>query len=631
MTDGQAVDETGRRDVLVAVVAVLALGIVGFFAWDLLANRQDPPPPDPVEAAQRFADAWVEGDQEAMEAILVRRGGEELFEALQAFDPLFASDFRVTVGELTPGESENEAQVTLLPELDIPAVGTWAWTSTLQLERSRASWRIRWDHTSFHPSLAEGLTFETREGPASRAPILDRNGEPVTATGEVVTIGIEPGRVPDPIRLGETLTTLVPEAVEPLEKTFARSDLVPTWFYPLVTVPAERLAGIRDRVETLPGMILRSADGRVGTSDGFGRHLLGRVTDASEDQAAERGVEPGTPIGVGGLEEQFDEQLRGSAVTEIIAVEPDGDVRASVASFSEDAAESIRTTLDLDVQEAIENALLGRRERIAVVAVSTDGGVLGSASRPLTGYNRAFAGNYPPGAAVWGMTLYASIADTGTDADTRVPCPAEIIVGGVRIDNLAGVDLGEVSVADAIGNGCRTSVARLAGGLDRATLEELADRSFGFSEVPDVVLESAAPVWPGARDIAEAAASGVGQAQVLAPVTHLAAVAATLSDGTYDIPRVLLREEVVPSGPPLNPTALAETRAILEASGRQAGLIGGAGLVTGEGSSAEGDLGWASVVTDEFGLVVLVEQASRGEAVTIAAQILRELEALRNA
>lgn len=621
-----------RRDLVVAGIAVAVLGAVAWLALDLLGSREEPPPPDPATAAEQFAQAWLERDVDAFNRILVRRPGEDLTDALAAFDPLEPADFRVTVGEVTVDPDEDGfATVTLVPELDLPDVGTWTWTSELAMERGRGTWRVRWDFTSFHPSLADGLHFETRLGPPQRAPILGNDGTPLTATGEVVTIGVEPGRVPSPERLAETLATLVPEAVEPLQETFARADLVPTWFYPLVTVPAERLAGIRGRIETLPGMILRSTDGRIGGTEAFGRHLLGRVVDADEELAAEREVEVGTPVGTDGLERAFDDFLRGSEVTEVVAVEPDGDVRASVASFADDVAASVRTTLDPLVQEAIENALVGQQGRIGVVAVGTDGGVRGSASRPLTGYNRAFAGNYPPGASVWALPLLAAV-DGGLDDGSPIECPSVARVGGVAFENLTGFDLGTVSVVEAVANGCRSSIARLAGDLPAGTLRALA-LQLGFDQAPRVVMESVRPQWPAANDVAERAASGVGQHTVLAPVVHLASVAAAFLDGTWDLPHVLMDDRDEP-GDPLPPGALAETLAILESAGARAALPRGTGLVAGEGTSPEGNLGWVMLTSrseefGDFGAVVLVEQGTRAQALTIAERFLAELRELR--
>ncbi|MFT5222007.1 MAG: hypothetical protein ACI867_000304 [Glaciecola sp.] len=621
---------TRRRDLVVALLVVLAMGGVGFLAYDTLGSRVDPPPPDPAASAARFAAAWVNGDVDAMVQVLVRRPGDELTDAMAAFDTLEPTDLRVTVAEVIEGDQDGFATVIIQPELDVPDVGTWAWSAELSMERGRGSWRIRWDETSFHPSLAVGLHFEVRTGPGSRAPILGFDGTPLTSTSEVVTIGIEPSRVPSAERLAESLSTLVPEALKPLQETFARADLMPTWFYPLVTVPAERLAGIRDRIGTLPGIILRSSDGRIGTSPGFGRHLLGQVVDADANLATERGVSPGTPVGRGGLEEDFDNQLRGSPATEIIAVEQDGDVRAAVASFSDNVAESVRTTVDPLVQEAIENALLGRQERIAVVAVGPDGGVLGSASRPLNGYNRAFAGAYAPGAAVWPMTVLAAVAN-GANAQSTVACPAVASVGGVRFENLAGFDLGSLTLSEAVANGCRSSIARLAGELPSGTMSSLAG-NFGFNVATAGAIGWVTPQWPVARDLAEQAASGVGQALLLAPPVHLASVAAAFVDGTWDSPFVLLEESGRPaSSPPLPASALAEARAIFEASGAQAGLARGVGLVAGEGSSSEGRLGWASVITDEYGLVVMVELGTRADALAITQRFLAELTALRAA
>lgn len=619
---------TTRRDVSMAMLGVLLVAAIVWFALATLVRREDTLPADPAEAAERFAQAWMAQDLEAIEAVLVRPGGTALREAIAAFDQLDAGPLRVTVGDVTTSE-DGAATVALLPELDLPGVGTWAWTTQLQLQRSRDVWRVAFGPESLHPALEVELSFAVRIQPAARSPILYADGTPLSQSGDAVTIGVHPSEVPSVERLAEALASLVPEAVAPLEKLFARPDLETDWFHPLRTVPEGRLAGIHDRVASLPGVLLRTATGRLAAAPGSARHLLGSVVPASADQAKQRGVAVGTPIGLGGLEELFDARLRHDEATEIVTIERDGDQRAVVATFSDEVADPVQVSLDPLVQQAIENALVGRSELAAVVAVAPDGAILGSAARPLTGYNRAFEGAYAPGAAVWPVTLLAAVA-SGVDGDDTVACPASTRVGGQRFDNATGLDLGDVLVIDAVASGCRTSFAQLAGKLDRPALQDLVVR-FGFGLAPTGLRTWATPQWPPARDVGELAAAGVGQALLLAPVVHLASVAAAFVDGRWELPWLLpedrevqVQVDALPFGP------LDEAKAILQAAGRVADLPNGVGMVAGEGSSAEGDLAWASLVLPDMGVVVLVEQDDRAAAVAIAKRFVAELATLRS-
>ncbi len=622
-----------NRDLVAAAIAVGALGLLLVLAYLTFGNREDPPPPDPASAAQEFAEAWIAGDRDALVQLLVRRPGRDLDEALSAFDDLEVTGFRVEIGEVTDGV-DGIAIVRILPSMDLgtvdgATVGTWSWETDLQMQRSRSTWRVAWAFDSFHPALAKGVHFELRQSVADRASILAFDGTPLTATGALVTVGIEPRKVFDAERLGASLSTLLPEAVDELAETMARPDLQPTWFYPLATVPSSRLDTIRDRVAALPGILLREADGRVASGSSFARHLLGRVTPASAEEAAAAGVEPGTGIGRGGLEELYDAQLQGGPITEILAVEPDGDVRGTVAVFSATRTEAVVTTLDALAQEAVENAMTGRSDRSAIVLVGGDGSLLASAARPLGGYNRAFAGAYPPGAAAWPITLYAAIRDSGVDASDRVSCPGETRVGGVRFDNLGGFELGDVGLDIAVSEGCRTTVAQLAGALDAGVLESLAS-DLGFGTTPDLLLESAASAWPGAKDTAERAAAGVGQAKVTSSLAHLASVASAFGDGSWQPVHLLPRPDP-DEGHVLQNAAWQEARALFMAAGARNNLPAGTGVVSGESTSAEGRLAWAVIMRDGLGGVVLVEQGTRQQALELARRTLAELDTLRAA
>jgi cell division protein FtsI/penicillin-binding protein 2 len=347
----------------------------------------------------------------------------------------------------------------------------------------------------------------------------------------------------------------------------------------------------------------------------------------------------------------LEDRLTGSRIVRVRVRQADGDLDELLYEHQDDPSEPVRTTLDLDVQTAIENALRSTDGSVAVVAVDpATGGVLGSASRPLDGFNRAFEGRYPPGSTFKVVTTTALLAAGVVEPETTVACPAETIVGGLRVRNAGGLDLGEVPFSTAFARSCNTSFAAAAEQLSDDDLARAAS-AFGFAtEGEEPALELALPAFggsfPAPADLAERAAASFGQARVEASALELAAVSAAVLDGTWRTPRLLADVEPgdsrpLPAGSALVLRELMELT-VAEGSGASAAVDGlTVGGKTGSAEFGDGDpkpshawfIGYATGgegVAGRIAFAVLVEGGGSGGdvAAPIAGRFLDELQVL---
>lgn len=617
------------RNVIAGVVAVLVVVGVAIGAWLLLAPRlSDDAGTTATDAVAAFAAALADGGElddltweEADELAAARRS---LVEAVDATSlTVEVQDVR-TVAD---GEADAELLVTVAESV-LP--GPLTWSTPVDVERRRGRWRVVGGPAALHPELRPGWTFGIEQDDAVRAPILDHAGVPLTGSGSVHVIGIEPQRIRDEERLQTTWASTLPESLQTLVDLLARGDLHPDWFYPITTIPADRFDGVWRSLQSVPGIIQREDSGSLRADSSFGRHVLGRVGEPTAEMV-EQGFDPEVEVGLYGLERVYEDQLTGQPTTRVVILEADGDVHTEVGAVSDDAPTPVTTTLDTTVQTAIENALAAVTTPAAIVAVDVEtGGIRGTASRPNGGYNRAWEGQYPPGDALLPMAAEAALA-AGVGHEDRVTCPAEDTVAGARLS--APSDLGEVTAAEAFGAACDTTVGRLAGGWDEGTLSAAAER-FGFGAEYDLPLPAIGGSFPDPVDPTEQVRAATGQSRVLASPLHLAAQLTGL-DGTWNQPHLL---PDAPSGArELSVGARAYLDAVLDAgvsaTGSAAALDGLGRGVAGT-SVAQGPVthGWV-VGVDEGGTVafsVLVEESADAEpALRIAAAFLRELAALR--
>lgn len=623
------------RNVIAGLVAVLVVVGVAIGAWMLLAPRlSGDTGASATDAVTAFADALADGG--ALEDLTWAQAEELAAARASLVEALGVSLLTVEVQdvrEVADGAADAELLVTVF-ESELP--GPLTWSTPVEVERRRGRWRVVGGPASLHPELRPGWTFGIEQDEATRAPILDHTGVPLTGSGTVHVVGIEPQRIRDEQRLQTTWASTLPESLQDLVDLLARSDLHPDWFYPITTIPADRFEGVWRSLQSVPGIIQREDAGSLRADSSFGRHVLGRVGEPTAEMV-EQGFDPDREVGLYGLERIYEEQLTGRPTTRVVILETDGDVHTEVGAVSVDAPTPLTTTLDVTIQTAIENAFAAVTGPSAIVVVDIEtGGIRGTVSRPLGGYNRAWEGQYAPGDALLPMTVEA-IRAGGTGIEASVECPAEATVAGARL--AAPRELGTVPADQALGAGCDTTVGLLAADLEAGRLTTAAEQ-LGFGRSYDLPLPASGGSFPEPIDRTEQVRAATGQSRVVASPLHLAAQLTGL-DGTWNQPSLLPDGEVEAIGTPL-PTGAANylervLRAGVGAEGSATDLAGLAYAVagtsvhdTGNGAATHG---WV-VGTDEdlqIAFVVLIESTpSPDEAIRLAGSFLREWEALRS-
>ena len=194
-------------------------------------------------------------------------------------------------------------------------------------------------------------------------------------------------------------------------------------------------------------------------------HVLGYVGEISPKQledpeVREKGFRPGDIVGKGGLEQYYDEYLRGRPGYRKVLVDSRGRVQSELEVVPPQSGQDMVTTIDYDLQMEAEHQLaVSSTKRGVVVSMDPNNGemfamasapsfdpnifVNGSSSRegrkqiaaywqdekrPL--YNRAIQGQYPPG-STWKIPMSVGALEQGTItvAHSNVLCGGGIQVG----------------------------------------------------------------------------------------------------------------------------------------------------------------------------------------------------------
>jgi cell division protein FtsI/penicillin-binding protein 2 len=265
------------------------------------------------------------------------------------------------------------------------------------------------------------------------------------------------------------------------------------------------------------GTPLAKGPNRLSDLGPLAAEVAGRVGPAPPERAAElarRGVPEGAPVGLNGLEREFDERLSGT---------PGGILRAGdreIASAKARDGENVKSAIDPDIQRAAVEALAGRFGGIAVLRPNT-GEVLG-----LSGI--AFSAPQPPGSTFKIITLAAALEANKVKPNASFPVQTEATLEGVKLQNAHGEACGG-SLKQSFADSCNSVFAPMGAKVGAKRLVAMSEK-FGFNQDPGPA-GAARSTIPAAGEIGDDLAVGssaIGQGKVLTTPLELATVAATI-------------------------------------------------------------------------------------------------------
>ena len=247
-------------------------------------------------------------------------------------------------------------------------------------------WRLQIAHSDYYASLAEQNRIKQVPILAPRGKILDREGRIIVdnypsfsvlllrdqkrdlnADADLIASGLH--MEPDELRARLKRMAAVP-GYQPL---FLKDDITP-----------DELAFIESHRAELPELDIISVHRRLYPRNGFMAHVIGYVGQVSEEmlqQAQWELYNPGDIVGMSGLEGYYNDILMGKNGSRQVLVNSRGKEVGTLKDVPAVPGQQLRTTIDLDLQIAAEQALEGRPG--AIVAMDPrNGEILAMVSRP---------------------------------------------------------------------------------------------------------------------------------------------------------------------------------------------------------------------------------------------------------
>jgi penicillin-binding protein 2 len=314
-------------------------------------------------------------------------------------------------------------------------------------------------------------------------------------------------------------------------------------------------------------------------------HVLGYVGEISpkqleQEKYIERGMRPGDIIGKGGLEEYYDEYLRGKPGYRKVIVDSRGRIQSEIDRVEPQSGQDLVTTIDLDLQNTAEEKLAATpTKRGTIIALDPNNGeifamaslpsfdpnvfVQGSKTRegrkqiaaywqdeqrPL--FNRAIQGRYPPG-STWKIPESVAGLQQGviTVAHSNLLCGGGIQIGN-KFTRCMG-NHGSPPLGYAITHSCDGYYYRLALKMGIEGIIKMVE-TFDYDKLSGIdlpnekvsqtpkswkpIIEKREGKWSDIRTVF----SGIGQDTVnITPIAHIRAIASIGVHGKMYTPHFL--------------------------------------------------------------------------------------------
>lgn len=307
-------------------------------------------------------------------------------------------------------------------------------------------WKIAWEPSLLFPHMAEGDKVRVTTVKGERGEIVDRNGNGLAVNGSAPQVGIIPGKLGDSAeqtkaRLAEKLKM----SVEAMDGMLSAKWVKPDSFVPIAFVTEQAVIEYRG----IPGVDVQSKKVRVYPYADAVAHLTGYIGEISAEQLErrkEQGYAAGDPIGKAGMEQLFEDRLRGKEGARIAITDAAGKEKETLAQTNASSGETIRLTVDVKLQQVLYNELKQDASSAAAIQPTT-GDILALISTPsydpnafqrglsAEQYNawnqdpkqpflNRFSKSYSPGSAFKLIT-----AAIGLDAGTLHPAEERPIIG----------------------------------------------------------------------------------------------------------------------------------------------------------------------------------------------------------
>lgn len=371
-----------KKVIIIAIVAVIIIcAIAGIIVY---INSTKEKPEDTLNTyislinEQKYEEMYNIISNESKEQIsqedFVKRN-KNIYEGIDAVN--------INIGIAETAKENGIYKVTYSESISTSA-GIISFTNTAKLVKEDKQYKINWSSSMIFPELRNTDKVRVSSISAKRGEILDRNGVKLAENGSISTVGIVPGK------LGENkeesiakISELTGVSVDYINTQLSASYVKDDTFVPIKKVSASNTT-LKDQLLQISGIKITSTEARVYPLGEEAAHLIGYVQAINADELKEKegkGYSSSSIIGKTGLEQAYEDTLRGIDGTEIYIVDENGTRLKTLATQDKKDGTDVKLTIDSSLQKQLYNQMKDDKGFFVVMEPKT-GELLACVSTP---------------------------------------------------------------------------------------------------------------------------------------------------------------------------------------------------------------------------------------------------------
>ena len=615
---------------ILVTVGIVVAGFVDGFAQE----------PSPEGTVQAFLLAWQQHHYRAAASYTTGSAPAVSGALADAYTQLDATAMFLSMGRVSQHGSSAQAHFTASVNLG-EGGHQWTYSGQFALRKLGSGWKIEWSPGVINPQLGAGERLAVITQVPARASVLDAAGQPLEVPSAVYQIGVWPRALPNPTETADDFAE-----VTQLNSTQVLGQIQaapPGQFLTLLSLDPDDYAQISPELARVPGLTVRRVSQRLFSSEAS--EIVGAVGSENSGMLRDEGAsyQPGTTVGLTGLQAAYQRLLAGSPTTEVVAENGSGQQVGVLQQWQGKPGQPVRTTIDAGVQAAALNALASAPNagtEIVAVQAST-GKILAVAGHNAPGNQLPSGGalnaHLTPGTAFTIVSTAALLA-MGFSPSTEIPCTSVANVGGQLFsDQQLASSLGaDTPFSTDFAQGCGTAFAGLSRRLTSSAFKD-AVTGFGIGSKWQLPLQAFSGSVPAATSDGQLAGETIGQGVQVSPLS-MALIAAEVDSGSWRSPVLVTNppDGTASAQAPLTPGALTSLRALMReavtsGSARSANVAGApvygqtALVESGSGRSTQWQSWFVGYRGDVAFAVLASSQSPQISASVLAGQFLTGL------
>jgi cell division protein FtsI/penicillin-binding protein 2 len=538
----------------VLVVAAFCVGFTNGFGSEASAEP----------TVQAFLYDWQSGHYAEAAALTTGGAAQVSTQLAAAYNNLDASNRFFSMVKVT--QHGDTAIATFRATVDLAQAGQqWGYTGQFKLISRDGHWVVDWAPSVINPALGAGDRLAVVIAYPQRAMVEDMSGRPLIVKSADYRIGVHPGQLRDATATADGFSDVTGLSEEQVLGQIQAAP--PNDFLSLLTLNQADFTALWPRLSKVPGLGYQLRSERLFSS--AAQEVTGQVGTEDSDQLRAEGAayQPGTTVGLTGLQQLYQDELTGTPTTSVVVVNAAGRMVATLwNSPGGHAGTPVRTTLNSKQQSAALTALAGQSNSAEIVALDARTGairVLASrqGSQGILPSGGTLDAKVKPGMA-FSIVSAAALLSKGIGMQHPLPCEPVANVGGQTFTYQPASSTTATTLASDFADGCGTAFANMSRTLTPQQLTA-AERAFGIGakwQLPLTAFSGSAPAVSGAADVA---AQATGSGGVLMSPLGMATVAAEVAAGTGHSPVLLSTDTSTTWQAPLAGKQLAELRSLM--------------------------------------------------------------------